>query len=99
MNAVVSEQGIIQGASHRTLRLRSALKSEVLIFADVGVKHAAPLADRGLPIETRDLTERGLADAIIVSGEMTGEEAKASGCGCRQAAYPFACINWERCNT
>jgi hypothetical protein len=78
MNAVVSEQGIIQGASHRTLRLRSALKSEVLIFADVGVKHAAPLADRGLPIETRDLTERGMADAIIVSGEMTGEEAKPS---------------------
>ena len=78
MSAVVSEQGLIQGASHRTLRLRSALKSKVLIFADVGVKHAAPLADRGLAIETRDLTERGLADAIIVSGEMTGEETKVS---------------------
>ena len=78
MNAVVSEQGIIQGASHRTLRLRSALKSDVLIFADVGVKHAAPLADRGLAIETRDLAERGLADGIIVSGEMTGEETKAT---------------------
>ena len=78
MNAVVSEQGIIQGTSHRTLRVRSALRSEVLIFADVGVKHAAPLADRGLAVETRDLTERGLADAIIVSGEMTGEETKAS---------------------
>ncbi len=78
MSAVVSEQGIIQGVSHRTLRLRSALRSGVLIFADVGVKHAAPLADRGLAIETRDLTERGLADAIIVSGEMTGEETKVS---------------------
>lgn len=78
MSAVVSEQGIIEGTSHRTLRLRSALKSEVLIFADVGVKHAAPLADRGLAMETRDLTERGLADAIIVSGEMTGEETRAS---------------------
>ena len=77
MNAVVSEQGIIQGASHRTLRLRSALKSDVLIFADVGVKHAAPLADRGLAAETRDLAERGLADAIIVSGELTGSETKA----------------------
>jgi len=75
---VVSEQGIIQGTSHRTLRVRSALRSEVLIFAEVGVKHAAPLADRGLAVETRDLTERGLADAIIVSGEMTGEETKAS---------------------
>jgi len=76
MNAVVSEQGIIEGRSHLTLRLRAALKSDVMIFADVGVKHAAPLADRGLAIETRDLAERGLADAIIVSGELTGVETK-----------------------
>jgi membrane complex biogenesis BtpA family protein len=78
MGAIVSEQGIIQGVSHRTLRLRSALRSHVLIFADVGVKHAAPLADRGLAVETRDLTERGLADAVIVSGELTGAETRAS---------------------
>jgi membrane complex biogenesis BtpA family protein len=77
MGAVVSEQGIIQGMSHETLRLRAALKSNVLIFADVGVKHAAPLADRGLAAETRDLAERGLVDAIIVSGELTGSETKA----------------------
>ena len=76
MGAVVSEQGVIQGASHETLRLRAALHSPALIFADVGVKHAAPLADRGLPAETRDLTERGMADAIIVSGELTGVETK-----------------------
>jgi hypothetical protein len=77
MGAVVSEQGIIQGASHETLRLRAALRSGVLIFADVGVKHAAPLVGRGLAAETRDLAERGLADAIIVSGELTGAETKA----------------------
>jgi membrane complex biogenesis BtpA family protein len=76
MGAVVSEQGVIQGASHETLRLRAALRSPVLIFADVGVKHAAPLADRGLPAETRDLTERGMADAVIVSGELTGAETR-----------------------
>jgi membrane complex biogenesis BtpA family protein len=74
MGAVVSEQGVIQGVSHETLRLRAALRSKVLIFADVGVKHAAPLAERGLPAEARDLTERGMADAIIVSGELTGVE-------------------------
>jgi uncharacterized protein len=74
MNAVVSEQGIIEGRSHETLRLRAALRSNVLIFADVGVKHAAPLTDRGLAAETRDLDERGLVDAIIVSGERTGFE-------------------------
>jgi len=77
MGAVVSEQGMIQGMSHETLRLRAALRSGVLIFADVGVKHAAPLADRGLAAETKDLAERGLVDAIIVSGELTGAETKA----------------------
>lgn len=78
MGVIVSEQGIIEGASHNSLRLRNALKSDIAIVADVGVKHAAPLADRGLAIETRDLETRGLADAIIVSGELTGEETKVS---------------------
>jgi membrane complex biogenesis BtpA family protein len=72
MDAVVADQGILQGASYDTLRLRAALRSKVLIFADVGVKHATPLASRGLALETRDLTERGLVDALIVSGALTG---------------------------
>ena len=73
MGAVVADQGVLQGASHDTLRLRAALRSDALVFADVGVKHATPLAPRGLALETRDLTERGLVDAIIVSGDLTGE--------------------------
>lgn len=74
MGAVVADQGIVQGSSQFSVRLRSALKSRALIFADVGVKHAAPIAGRSLDIETRDLTERGLADAIIVTGDRTGVE-------------------------
>lgn len=76
MGAVVSDQGLLQGKSHETLRLRARLRSSVLIFADVGVKHATPLVDRGLELETRDVTERGLVDAIIVSGEWTGMETR-----------------------
>jgi membrane complex biogenesis BtpA family protein len=76
MGAVVSDQGLLQGKSHATLRLRAALRSSVLIFADVGVKHATPLVNRGLGLETRDVTERGLVDAIIVSGEWTGMETR-----------------------
>ncbi len=76
MDAVVSDQGIIEGAAHETLRLRANLRSHVLIFADVGVKHSAPLGNRGLAPKTRDLTERGLADAVIVSGESTGSETQ-----------------------
>jgi membrane complex biogenesis BtpA family protein len=74
MGAVISDQGILQGMSHATLRLRAALRSTVLIFADVGVKHAMPLGNYHLELETRDLTERGMVDAIIVSGERTGAE-------------------------
>jgi membrane complex biogenesis BtpA family protein len=72
---VMSDQGIIKGMSHKTLRLRARLKSNVMIFADLRVKHATPIVDRGLVEETKDLTERGLADAILITGERTGEEA------------------------
>lgn len=78
MGAVVAEQGIIEGLSHLTLRLRAALRSNALICADVGVKHAAPLAGRGLATEARDLAERGLADVLIVSGDRTGAETSAA---------------------
>jgi uncharacterized protein len=72
--AVVSEQGIMEGVAHLTMRLRNSLRSDVLVFADVGVKHAAPLAGRGLATETKDVVARALADAVIVSGERTGSE-------------------------
>jgi len=75
--AVVSEQGLMEGAAHETLRLRSALRSGVLIFADIAVKHARPLVDRGLVTETKGVVERGCADAVIVSGERTGSETPA----------------------
>ena len=70
-HAVVADQGIIQGRAYETLRLRKALGSKVLIFADVSVKHANPLTQQ-------DLSERGLADAIIVSGTRTGETTNAN---------------------
>lgn len=74
LHAVVADQGIIQGRAHETLRLRAALNSNVLIFADAGVKHASPLGSRPLADETSDISERGLCDALIVSGTATGAE-------------------------
>lgn len=73
--AAVTDQGIIEGKAFETLRLRANLHSKVLIFADVAVKHAQPLAARGLELEARDIAERGMADAIIVTGDRTGTEA------------------------
>jgi len=71
--AVVADQGIITGQAHETLRLRAALGKPIAILADVGVKHAVPLAARSIEEEARDAAERGMADAILVTGARTGE--------------------------
>ena len=47
---------------------------DVKIFADVNVKHSAPLAPRPLADDVADTIERGLADAIIVTGSATGKK-------------------------
>ena len=71
--ARVTDQGLINGIAHRLLRLRHQLNARHLkIFADVNVKHSAALAERPLLDEVEDTIERGLADALIVSGTGTG---------------------------
>lgn len=70
--AMWSDQGLLQGRAHETLRQRRSLEAPVLILADVLVKHAAPPAPLRIEAVARDLAERGLADGLIVSGEGTG---------------------------
>jgi len=70
--AALTDQGLIQGHAARTMRARRTLASEVGVWADLRVKHAAPLAPRPLADEAGDLRLRGRADAIIVSGPATG---------------------------
>jgi hypothetical protein len=70
----VTDQGLISGQAHRVARKRQQLRAgHVLVFADVRVKHAAPLAERDLAQEVDDLFERALADALIVSGAGSGK--------------------------
>ncbi len=77
--ARVTDQGLIEGAAHQTLRTRRALAAErIRIFCDVDVKHSAPLAPRPIDEEAHDLAERGLADAVLVTGSGTGRAASAS---------------------
>jgi membrane complex biogenesis BtpA family protein len=72
--ARVTDQGLIPGIAHDLLRERAALNAEsIKIFADVDVKHSAPLAERPIEDEVDDLIERALADAIVVSGAGTGK--------------------------
>lgn len=73
--AMVTDQGIIEGAAADTLRLRASLAPAVAIFADHLVKHAAPLAAADPVQMAKDLRLRGLADAVIVTGAETGAAA------------------------
>ena len=71
--ARLTDQGLIEGMAHETVRLRDQLDTDVAILADIDVKHSAPLADRSHAEVVGELVERGGADGIIVSGTGTGE--------------------------
>src|SRR4051794_32814530 len=75
--ARVADQGVVQGIAHDLLRDRAVLRAQhVKIFADVDVKHSAPLAaptPTSLESEVEDTLIRGLADALVVSGSGTGK--------------------------
>lgn len=72
--AMLTDQGIIEGQAAETMRLRAAIAPNVAIFADHLVKHATPIGPIDIEQSARDLRERGLADAVIVSGRETGAE-------------------------
>ncbi len=73
--ARVTDQGIIEGQADRLMRERARLGATAIrVFADVDVKHSAPLGSpRPLGDEVADLVARGGADAVIVSGQGTGQ--------------------------
>ena len=73
--AVLADQGVVHSDAYNTLRDRRLLGADIAIFADVGGKHAVPLAPIDLEQHARDLTERGLADGLVVSGRATGVAA------------------------
>jgi membrane complex biogenesis BtpA family protein len=75
--AMLTDQGLIEGNAFDTLRYRKQVCPQAAIFADVHVKHAVPLGDWTIEDSARDTLERGLADAVIVSGLGTGMAADA----------------------
>lgn len=67
-----TDQGPIEGKAAEVLRKRERIAPDVEVWADVLVKHA--VAPFGTTAEQAavDTVERGLADAVIVSGRGTG---------------------------
>jgi membrane complex biogenesis BtpA family protein len=68
-----TDQGPIAGRAAELLRRRRELAPDVEIWADVMVKHATPPPGLEPGQAALDTVERGLADAVIVSGPGTGE--------------------------
>ena len=73
--AMLTDQGIIEGNAYETVRYRERICPAASIFADVHVKHAVPLGDFAIEDSAHDTLERGLADALIISGTGTGVAA------------------------
>ncbi len=90
--AMLTDQGLIEGNAFETLRYRRQICPEALIFADVHVKHAVPLGPQSIGDSARDTVERGLADALIVSGTGTGLAAELADLNAVRSSCPSAKI-------
>jgi uncharacterized protein len=91
--AMVTDQGIIEGPAHELLMYRRLLQAQkhVKIFADVLVKHATAFgASPDIVLAAKDAYERGLADALIVTGSQTGEAADLEDLRRVRSALPTA---------
>ncbi len=67
-----TDQGLIEGEAHETLKYRKLLGRPIAILADVHVKHGNPLSEPDIAEAARTTAYRGLADGLIVTGAATG---------------------------
>ncbi|QCS42842.1 BtpA/SgcQ family protein [Natrinema versiforme] len=74
VGSAATDQGVLEGRAHETLRLRERLEADVAILADVHVKHATPIGETEIGRAALETVERGGADGVIVSGPGTGAE-------------------------
>jgi membrane complex biogenesis BtpA family protein len=84
-----TDQGMLEGQAAETLRVRTAL-GDVSLLADVHVKHATAPPGHTLEDAAADAWNRGLADALIVSGSRTGEATALTDVGKARAGAPGA---------
>ena len=83
-----TDQGVIEGQAAQTLRYLRSLSAGVAVFADVHVKHAAPLHGGDPAIAAEETAYRGLADALIVTGATTGRPPSLDDVRVVRAAVP-----------
>jgi membrane complex biogenesis BtpA family protein len=83
-----TDQGPIVGRADELQRRRASLAPQVEVWADVMVKHATPPPGLGMTRAAEDAVLRGLADAVIVSGEGTGTDPDLEQARLARAAMP-----------
>jgi membrane complex biogenesis BtpA family protein len=86
--AAVTDQGLIEGRADAVQALIRRLDARISVWADVDVKHAAPLASRPIGDLAEDAVVRGLAEAVIVSGAGTGQPTNRADLQAVRAALP-----------
>jgi hypothetical protein len=67
-----TDQGPIVGRAAELARLRQTVAPDVLVLADVFVKHASPPAGATIELAALDAWERSGADGLVISGSGTG---------------------------
>ena len=73
VGAAWTDQGLVEGRAHETLRYRRELGAEhIQLAADVLVKHATPAGQSDIQEIARETAWRGGADVLIVTGSRTG---------------------------
>lgn len=88
VGTMYTDQGPIIGWAAEVQRARARLAPEVEVWADVMVKHASAPSGTDPRIAALDTVERGLADAVIVSGSGTGAELDIHEATVIRAAIP-----------
>ncbi|ELY86515.1 photosystem I assembly BtpA [Natrialba hulunbeirensis JCM 10989] len=74
VGTAATDQGVLEGRAHETVRLRERIAPDVAILADVHVKHATPVGEASIEQAALETVERGKADGVIVTGSGTGSE-------------------------
>jgi hypothetical protein len=92
--SMFTDQGLLQGQAHQTLRQRSALGESLLILADVLVKHATPPPGLTLESAARDSWFRGMADGLVLTGTETGKPVDLEVLGKVKKALPEDAKVW-----
>ncbi len=71
--SMFTDQGLLHGMAHETMRSKAYLNADLSVLADVLVKHATAPAGVELTSAARDSWLRGKADGLILSGRETGD--------------------------